>query len=1031
VSSWFKRLPMEAAVVVCLCLVGAGSVQAQYFGRNKVRYDARDARVLKTEHFDIHFDDSATLAAPVVARLAERWHERLTQLLDHRLSGRQPIVFYSGHPGFEQTNTVSGQIPESVGGVTDGQKRRVVLPSAGALAETDHVLGHELVHAFQYDIVGRGAKMETLPLWFIEGMAEYLSLGPVDPHTAMWMRDAARASHLPKVRDLDNPRYFPYRYGHALWAYVGGRWGDAAVGRALKAARTSRGPLRALEKVLGVSEADLTRDWHASIRDAYVVDDGVFEQTKDGIKDGPKDGPKDRAKLSPSDRAKDEAKRVGLPGGALVKSTAGSGLNLAPALSPDGRRVVYLSESEGGLELFLADVDTDRPGQRLVKRRFDPHFENLQFVGSAGAWAPDGGRFAFAAVRRGRAVITVFDADHGRIERQIDVPEVDEVLSPTWSPDGTRLAFSAKRGGFADLFVYDLASSRVEALTEDAFADLQPTWSPDGASIAFVTDRFGTDLDQLRWGRYRLARFVVASRTIEPLPSIDGAKNVNPQWGRDGLFFLSDRGGTSNVYRLDVATGAIYQVTDVTVGLSGVTSLSPALAAASGASRIVVAAFSAGHYRLYTLDDPTLLLGHDLDERASGSPLPPLQRECSQVQELLDDPSIGRPEPTTYAQQDYHPRLTSDGFSEPFFSVGQNRFGMNFVGGGSLFWSDLLGDRRLATGILVNGGPKDVSGIVAYENRSHRWNWGVAAQQSTFRSSAVSWGLSDLDGRAVALQQMVRFREIDRAATLRVGYPFERGRRIEMSAGYRRVSFSTESEIHTSAFDTGERLGVRRLDVPSPSGLDLAELGVAVVQDEALFGPTSAIEGSRMRLELTPTLGTKSFLGLRADYRRYVRPTWPLVLAGRVFHYGRYGRDANDSRLSPLFTGYSSFARGYDGLGDGRCQPGGCQRLDDFVGSKILVTNFEVRVPAFFFLGRRRAYGPVPAELITFFDAATAWRSVRDMPLVGASRPWIRSWGAGLRVNFLGLALGELDYVRPLDLDGRHSMIQFRFGAAF
>ena len=539
-SCRFPRHPLGAAVVVSVvfAVFGAVPAQAQYFGRNKVRYDAQEVRVLKSEHFDVHFDASAEEAAPVVVRLAERWHARLSLVLDHSLSGRQPIVFYSGHPGFEGTNVVAGTLPESTGGVTEGQKRRVILPSAGALAETDHVLGHELVHAFQYDIVGRGARIERLPLWFIEGMAEYLSLGPVDAHTAMWMRDAARSGRLPNVRDMHHPRYFPYRYGHAFWAYVGGRWGDGMVGRVLKASRRSARPVRTLEKLLEISEADLSRDWHASIREAYGVS-----------------GPP-------------EAKDADPPVGTLVSATAKSSFNLAPSLSPDGLRLVFLSEGDGALELFLADAKTGRVLRRLLKRSLEPHFESLQFVGSAGAWAPDGRRFAFAGVRRGRAVITVLDVDRGRIAREIDVSGVDEVLNPTWSPDGTRLAFSAMRGAFADLFTYDLASGRLEALTDDAFADLQPAWAPDGASIAFVTDRFGTDLDQLRWGKYRLARFVLASQTIEPLPSFDGAKNVNPQWSGDALFFLSDRGGTSDVYRLDVASGAMRQVTSAPVGLS-------------------------------------------------------------------------------------------------------------------------------------------------------------------------------------------------------------------------------------------------------------------------------------------------------------------------------------------------------------------------------------------------------------------------------------------------------------------------------
>ena len=127
--------------------------------------------------------------------------------------------------------------------MTESNRRRVILPFAGGLAETDHVLGHELVHAFQYDIASQtdvngrpsGPGLQALPLWFIEGMAEYLSLGPIDSNTAMWVREAASRDAMPSIDKLDDPDFFPYRYGHAFWAYVAGRWGDRAVGDLLRA----------------------------------------------------------------------------------------------------------------------------------------------------------------------------------------------------------------------------------------------------------------------------------------------------------------------------------------------------------------------------------------------------------------------------------------------------------------------------------------------------------------------------------------------------------------------------------------------------------------------------------------------------------------------------------------------------------------------------------------------------------------------------------------------------------------------------
>ena len=159
-------------------------------------------------------------------------------------------------PSSSRPTSSKGLIDEATGGVTEGLRRRVVLPFAASMAETDHVLGHELVHAFQYDILGQ--RIGPVPLWFIEGMAEYLSLGPSSPQTSMWLRDAALEGRFPTIQDLDDPRYFPYRFGHGFWAYIGGRFGDETVGTMLHrigfAGRTGGGgPIPVIENTTGLS----------------------------------------------------------------------------------------------------------------------------------------------------------------------------------------------------------------------------------------------------------------------------------------------------------------------------------------------------------------------------------------------------------------------------------------------------------------------------------------------------------------------------------------------------------------------------------------------------------------------------------------------------------------------------------------------------------------------------------------------------------------------------------------------------------
>jgi len=243
------RLTRLSKYLACLALVVltvgvlVPSLNAQYYGRNKVQYQKFNFKVMKTRHFDIYFYLEDEQTVKLAGLMAERWYARLSRMFNYEIRTRQPLVLYASGPEFQQTTVIPELMGEGTGGVTESFKRRIVLPYGPSLAETDHVIGHELVHAFQYDIMAQGhsdAARQTdatlrMPLWFIEGMAEYLSIGSVDPNTAMWMRDAVRRKDLPTVSKLENYyKYFPYRWGQALWAYIAGRWGDEVIGKMMK-----------------------------------------------------------------------------------------------------------------------------------------------------------------------------------------------------------------------------------------------------------------------------------------------------------------------------------------------------------------------------------------------------------------------------------------------------------------------------------------------------------------------------------------------------------------------------------------------------------------------------------------------------------------------------------------------------------------------------------------------------------------------------------------------------------------------------
>ncbi|MBD3317189.1 MAG: peptidase S9, partial [Chitinivibrionales bacterium] len=165
--------PMMVAV---LCM-GATELMGQYFGRNKVQYEQFDFKETQTPHFRVFHYTTEGPAIRDAVKMLERWHERQAAVFGDSLGPNQPVVIYANHADFQQTNISGGLIPQGTGGFTESRANRIVLPLTGVYADNDHVLGHELTHAFHYRIMKESRRKmrggRGIPLWFIEGMAEY------------------------------------------------------------------------------------------------------------------------------------------------------------------------------------------------------------------------------------------------------------------------------------------------------------------------------------------------------------------------------------------------------------------------------------------------------------------------------------------------------------------------------------------------------------------------------------------------------------------------------------------------------------------------------------------------------------------------------------------------------------------------------------------------------------------------------------------------------------------------------------------
>jgi Tol biopolymer transport system component len=752
-------------------------------------------------------------------------------------------------------------------------------------------------------------------------------------------------------------------------------------------------PFDAIEIATGVPIDELSAAWHEAIRTQYGLE------------------------------ARGEA--AGPPAGLTVigSRTGGGSVNVGPALSPDGRRVAFLSERNLlSIDLYVADAQTGEVLTSLTRTAVDPHFESLQFLSSGGTWDPAGRRLAVGTVRGGRPVIAVFDVERGDIVQEIHLDSPGEIFQPAWSPDGNTLAFTAQVNGYTDLYFYDFKADTVRRVTNDAFADLQPAWSPDGRRLAFVTDRFSADLQTLDFNGYGLALLDPATGGITQVSTGLVGNVVNPQWSKDGaLYFLSDASGRPEAYRASLEGGSPERFASVTTGITGITPLSPALAVAPS-GRVAMTVFRDGGYELQLFDAARA------DVLASVPPvstdlaeLPPAKRAASVITQELRQPTLGLPAAQTFPSSEYSPGLSLLGIGQEVGLSTGDEYGTYVSGGVQLMFSDILGNHLLSTGGDFNGGLRDFSVQASYLNRTHRWNWGVYGERVPLISGLVRAGFGELDGNLVFIEQTERFKQTYQQFGAVVAYPFSRAMRVEFGAAGRHIGF--HREIHELVFDvnSGGLISNERFELPAEPGLRFADVNTALVRDTAAFGATSPILGQRFRFDVTPTFGDLRMTTVVGDFRQYIMPVRPLTLVGRLLHAGRYGVSGEDQRLTSLFLGYSTLVRGYDvdSFDPAECTftgDGSCPEFDRLLGSRIVVVNLEARGPLKGLFTGQLDYGPLPVELFTFFDAGVAWtRSEQPSFVNGGTRDWVSSAGFGARVNLFGFAIGEFNLARPLN----------------
>ncbi|MEL6941642.1 MAG: hypothetical protein AAFO82_03165 [Bacteroidota bacterium] len=1011
----------KTIMFLSLLILGTMTSYAQSFGRNKPQYEHFGFEVVRTPSFDIYHYLENQESLQDIINWSEQWCHFHQSVLQDTIHGHNPIILYNNHPDFQQTNAIQGAIGVGTGGVTEAFKNRVIFPFAMSNQQTHHVLGHELVHAFQYNMILRGdstniRNLANLPLWMVEGLAEYLSIGRVDANTAMWMRDAVLQDDVPELKDLNNPKYFPYRYGHMFWSFVTGLKGDEII-KPYFVETAKYGIEVATRRNFGMSLENLSSLWINGLKNHYK------EQLGD--------------------------RKEQIVGEVLVDRKNGGRMNIAPQISPNGRYMIFLSEKNlFSTDIFLADTRSGEIIRTVASATKDGHIDDYSFLESAAAWSPNSREFAFVAVSRGNNILIIKDLE-GKTIDEFEIEGVPAFSNPTWSPDKRSIVVSGTVDGQLDLYQVNLKSKKVTQLTNDKYAELTPTWSLDGGEIVFATDQLSYENGRTA-GKFKhniavLDVFNLSKRQLKFFPN---ANNLNPVYDNSGdILFLSDRDGYRNLYKYETTSSKVYQMTDLLTGISGITPYAPAISVTRSEKRdrVVYSHYQKNGYTIYRADQDAFDTT-EVDPQAVDMTPAILLQVNSKAPQIVENnfAKIDETEEqiTEVQEIDYQAKFKLD-FITGSTGVGvgtSNLFGptTGAAGGVSAIFSDVLGNNQLFGSATLNGELTDAAGAFAYINRKNRITWGASISHMPFRSGRFRPSrLDNLDlGNDNTIQVIRDEIDIVRVFEDRVGVfaqlPFSQSVRLEAGASYSfyydrvdRISNIYQAIPVGNDLFRGQFIGQDREKIEDDNNFNtnFLTLNAALVGDNSYFGIASPVQGWRYNFGVSQYVGGFNLTNVNLDYRHYWR-LQPFTLAAQIKHEGRYGKDAN--AFFPVYLGFPWNIRGFN---DREVENILLQNEIDpniLVGSKALVSKFEIRVP---FTGPKQLAllksKFLFTELALFSDIGVVWNTfddfnrdlaspgIGDTNLQAFSRPLMTA-GVSLRANVFGALIVEPYYAIPV-----------------
>jgi WD40 repeat protein len=494
--------------------------QYYYFGRNKVQYTEFKWQIYKTEHFDIYYYPEMQHLAEIGAKFAEQSYELMEVKFNINVNRRIPLIFYSTHLHFEQTNVTPGFIPEGVGGFFEYMKGRVVIPFSGSVSQFRRVIQHEIVHVFMHTKISRVLKDHRLPferyppLWFVEGLAEYWS-SEWDDQAEMIIRDAVLQDYIVGLDDIDqiSGTFVMYKVGQHILSYIAEKYGEEKILLLMENIWKANYFSDVLKTTIGKNYEEFDEKYIYDLKKKYYPLFTNLDQ--------------------PS---------------AASQEILGEGFNSKPVFYKhnDTSEVIFTGNHTGYTSIYRKDLSKGKKLKLLLQGEKTDEFESFHMFSSKISINKNG-ILCFTTKSGETDVLHLYNVEQEEIVRTYKFSGLIMISSPSWAADNERIVLSGvDKGGFNDLYIFNTRDESLKRLTNDIYDDRDPVFSPDGKKIVFSSDRSS-------YQKYNLFLMDLEKNEISYL-TFGNENYFAPVYSQDGskIFFTTTLDGIQNIWAIDM-----------------------------------------------------------------------------------------------------------------------------------------------------------------------------------------------------------------------------------------------------------------------------------------------------------------------------------------------------------------------------------------------------------------------------------------------------------------------------------------------